>query len=217
MKKKILGVFLAAAFISSSLSGCGRDVLSDSKKSTVSKIVRTTESIETTTQATSQTEAQSDFDFEKTLEQTYICGQQLSYPLTWGQFGEDFSIDPEGAFTSSGSGKITCSVNYKGQYLGNFIFKGCEDIDDITDDTEIANIFIRNMDMNKFDIPKISVNGLTLHDTHEDLYEALGKSYEIGVNENQIIYSDSDLGEFWFCFSVREDEDKLVSVVINFK
>lgn len=216
MNKKFWGIFLAVASISAAISGCSKNALSDSRKSTIPEISGTTESIETSTQATSQTETESDFDFEKTLEQTYICGQQLSYPLTWGQFGDDFSIDLEGAYTESGSKKITCSVNYKGQYLGNFIFKGCEDADDITNDTEIANIFIRNMDMNLFDIPKILVNGLTLHDTHEDLYEALGKSYEIGVNENQIIYSDSNVRSFWFHFSVREDEDKLIFIVINF-
>lgn len=171
MKKKILGAFLSAAFIPSILCSCGRDAPSESQYSTVSEIVETTESITTSapTKATVEetteptTEAQSDFDFVKTVESTYICGQKLSYPITWGQFGEDFSVDPEGAFTQSGSQKISCSVNYKEQYLGNFIFKGCESVDAITDGTEIVNIYIQNESVDKFDVPKISINGVTLN------------------------------------------------------
>lgn len=225
MKKKIFGAFLTVTLFSSILGCCGRGAPSESQDSAVSEIVETTESITTSTPTQTTIDdtteptivSQSDFDFVKTVEQTYICGHQLSYPLIWGQFGEDFSVDPEGAFTQPGSQKISCSVNYKEQYLGSFIFKGCESVDAITDDTEIVNVFIQNEDVYKFDVPKISINGVTLNSNHEALYEALGNNYEIGIDESQINYRSDNL-RFHFGFGKFEDtEDKLVSVIIDLK
>lgn len=223
MKKKILGVLLTVSLISSALGSCGKDVPSDSQDIIVPEITETTEIIETLapTQATEDdtteqsTEAKSDFDFAKAVESTYICGQKLSYPLTWGQFGEDFSVDPEGAFTQSGSQKISCSVNYEGQYLGCFIFRGCESVDAITDDTEIANILIQNQDMPNPDDPKISVNGVTLNETRANLYEALGDSYEVSDDGNVSYRDTGSKRQYRFIFSFFE-EDKIVTISIFF-
>ncbi len=222
MKKKILGAFLTVAFFSSILGGCGRDALSESQDITVPEIAGTTESITTSTpmQATVDdtteptTEAQSDFDFEKTLEQTYICGHQLSYPLTWGQLGENFSVEPEGAVLSPQSGNLSCDVNYKGQYLGVITFKDCESVDYITENSEIFGILIQNSDIDKFDVPKISVYGVTLNDTHETLYEALGDSYTVrGLNDNVKYCEPDSKRQYDFIFNSM-GEDKLVSVSI---
>lgn len=215
MKRKIFNLILCTSILSGAVCGCGKNKSAESSSNLMTSSITTQATTKHTTEP--QTEKQSEFDFAKTLEQTYICGHQLSYPLTLGKLGDDFTIDPEGAFTSSGSGKISCNVKYKGLHLGTFIFKGCENIEDITKDTEICSISIRNMDMNLFDVNKISINSFVLHGTHDELYESVGKNYEFGVNENQVIYTDSNFGEFWFVFSVREDEDKLVSVSIIFK
>lgn len=219
MKKKILGVLLTVLLISSALGSCGKDVPSDSQDIIVPEITETTEIIETLapTQATEDdtteqtTEAKSDFDFEKALEQTYICGQKLSYPLTWGQFGEDFSVDPEGAFTQSGSQKISCSVNYKGMYLGCFIFNGCESVDAINEDTIIRSISVGNNDMNFFGTSKITVNGLSIAADHCQLFEALGDDFREGVGYQQIIYGN-DIGQYRFTFNF---DDSLITIGLN--
>ncbi len=187
-------------------------VISTTESAVTSAAAETTEKLTTEP----QTEAQSEFDFVKTIESTYICGQKLSYPLTWGQFGEDFSIDTEGASFSKKTGNLSCYVNYKGQCLGIFSFKDCENVDSITSDTSIYMILIQNMDMEKFDVPKININGLKLHDTHENVHEALGDSCIISDNTNDITYCDNSNRQFSFGFSVRENEDKLISVRIIF-
>ena len=82
MKRKILSLFLCSMVLSGTICSCGGDVPSESS---VDDIISTTESSETSvsTNATEeittepQTEEQSEFDFIKTVESTYICGQQL--------------------------------------------------------------------------------------------------------------------------------------------
>lgn len=219
MKRKILSMILCSVMLSSTVCSCGVDVVSDSQYDTISETIDTTEEItESTEEVTTEpvTKSESDFDFVKTIESTYICGHQLSYPPTWGQLGEDFSIPPEEFTTSPGSGQISCSVYYKGQYLGAFIFNGCETVEAITNDTEIVQFLIQNDNMEKFDVSKISVNGVELKDTHEILYESLGSDYEIGVDESQINYCDDD-GRFHFGFGKFKDNgDKLGSIIITF-
>lgn len=222
MKRKILSIILCAVMLSSTICSCGVDVAMDSEKETVFDTTSATDTSVELTKATEEmtteppTKSESDFDFEKTIESTYICGHQLSYPPTWGQLGEDFSIDPESAFSSSGLGKFACVVKYKGQYLGIFTFKGCGTVDAITADTEISYISIGTENVDKFDVPKISVNGVELNDTHEILYEAVGNGYEISNDDYQIIYCDADSKrQYRFSFNALGTEDELVSVVIN--
>lgn len=220
MNKKIWGIFLAVASISAAISGCSKNALSDSKKSTIPEISGTTESIETSTPTQTtvddttepQTETQSAFDFVKTVESTYICGHQLSYPITLGKLGDDFTIDAEGASTVSGIQKIACTLNYKGIRVGYVIFNGCESVDDITKNTIIQTVTIHNDDLEEsFETLKIIVNSIKLNDNHNLLREALGINFRMGVNENQIIYQD-DNGMFIFTFG---NDDNIISIMIN--
>lgn len=218
-KKKILGVLLTVSLISSALGSCGKDVPSNSQDIIVPEITETTEIIETLapTQATEDdtteqsTEAKSDFDFEKTLEQTYICGQKLSYPLTWGQFGEDFTIISDSVFTYKEEPKVTADVDYKGHYLGHFIFYGSDSVDAINEDTLIRAININRSDMDFFGTSKITINGLSFGADHSRLFEALGDDFREGVGYDQIVY-ENDYGKYIFRFGMADDEDKIISV-----
>lgn len=99
--------------------------------------------------------------------------------------------------------------------MGTFIFKGCENTEDITKDTEIRSISIGNMDMNKFDLPKISINGIELNETRETLYNTLGDSYEVSDNSNVSYYDFNSNRQFRFIFSAFE-EDKFVTIIMVF-
>lgn len=219
MKKKILGAFLTVALISSILCSCGRDAPSESQNSAVSEIVDTTESITTSAPTKAvveettepQTEAQSDFDFVKTVESTYICGQKLSYPITWGQFGDDFTIVSDGLYINSEKQKVTADVNYKDHYLGHFIFYGCDSVETITEDTVITAIFVDDNDLDYFGISKIAINGLRFGADHSRLFDALGDDFREGVGYDQIIYENDD-GKYIFTFGLADDEDKIISV-----
>lgn len=215
MEKKNLIVFSCILLALSALGSCGRDVPSESEDSTVPEIAEITEGIETTeaTETTTE-ESTSTFDMDKALENTYLCGVQLAPDLTWGMLGEDFSVDSGGGSYSPKSGNLSCSVNYKGQYLGVIIFKDCEVVDDITEETKIFSMLIQNSDMDKFDVPKVTVYGVTFKDTHETLYDALGDSYTVrGLNDNVKYCEPDSKRQYDFIFS-SFSEDELVSVSI---
>lgn len=99
--------------------------------------------------------------------------------------------------------------------MGTFIFKGCENTEDITKDTEIRSISIGNMDMNKFDVPKISINGIELNETRENIYNVLGGDCEVDENGNIIYYDANSKKQYQFLFSPFEKE-KLVTIVMVF-
>ncbi|MBR6669551.1 MAG: hypothetical protein IKL31_02250 [Ruminococcus sp.] len=216
MKRKILSLFLCSMVLSGTICSCGGDVPSESS---VDDIISTTESSETSvsTNATEeittepQTEERSEFDFIKTVESTYICGQKLSYPITWGQFDEDFSIDYDSASINSEKQTISVFVKYQSYDIGIFGFTGCDSIDSINDNTIINGISVMNKDMDYFEMEKITINDLTLGIDHSQLFATFGDDYREGVGYNQIIY-ENDLGKYRFTFN---DNDSLITVGLN--
>ncbi len=111
---------------------------------------------------------------------------------------------------------LTCGVNYKGNCIGVYIYKNCKSIDDITEKTEIKNIFINKYSSENLDISQFSVNGITIDDSHEKLFEALGNDYETGLDESQIIYRDGN-SSIHFGFGKFDDsEDSIVAIYVNF-
>ncbi|MBQ6945624.1 MAG: hypothetical protein IJN43_15080 [Ruminococcus sp.] len=216
MKRKILSLFLCSMVLSGTICSCSGDV---SSESSVDDIISTTESSETSvsTNATEeittepQTEEQSEFDFIKTVESTYICGQQLSYPITWGQFGEDFTIDNTEPYIVEEKEIIVATVKYKEYVIGDFIFNKCISIDDITENTTISALTIKNFDNS--DVLDITVNDLCFGANHKQLFNTLGDDYREGVGYNQIIY-ENDLGKYRFTFN---DNDSLITVGLNIR
>ena len=200
--------------LSGTICSCGVDVPSESN---IDNVVITTDSSEASlsTEATEeittepQTEAQSEFDFIKTIESTYICARKLSYPITWGQFDGGFTIDNTDPYIVEEKEKIVATVKYKGYEIGDFIFNKCISIDDITENTIISSLTIKNFDNS--DVPDITVNDLRFGDNHKQLFEALDSNYKEGVGYNQIIYKN-DIGLCRFTFN---EEDSLITVGLN--
>lgn len=101
------------------------------------------------------------------------------------------------------------TVKYKGYEIGDFIFNKCISIDDITENTIISSLTIKNFDNS--DVPDITVNDLRFGDNHKQLFEALDSNYKEGVGYNQIIYKN-DIGLYRFTFN---EEDSLITVGLN--
>ncbi len=104
MKNRTIVCLVLCSLIFSAISyGCEKDLDSYSETTTEKiQIEKTPENTQKTTKNPTEfiTESQYNFDFKKTLEFTYVCGQQLTSPLAWGRFGDDFSIIPKDAFYS---------------------------------------------------------------------------------------------------------------------
>lgn len=222
MNKKFSIVLACILLASSVFVGCDNDSSgvsnSNNTSATLLEQEKTTEpeTIEATTEPSTK-ENTSGFDMDKALKDTYLCGVQLAPDLTWGMFGKDFSLDPENSYSYPDSGKILCDVNYEGLYIGQFFFQDCKTVDGITSSTAIESIIIDTKDIEGFDIPVISVNGLTLNSTHEELYVALGDDYEIGMDDSQIKYLENGKRRYLFGFRDIDGDDKLAYILIKFK
>lgn len=215
--KKILIPLLTAFVVPSALFSCGHDVALDSPINDTSETTEASETTETTVSETEEvtteapTENQSDFDFAKTVESTYICGQKLSYPITWGQFGEDFSIDSENAYCNSEKELVMAHIKYKGTELGVFTFKGCGDTESISETTPVIRLdYINSKDLDLFDKPKITVSDIALLSTFNQMTETFGENYSNDLYR-QYVYENND-GNFKFLFSIDEDEIYGISI-----
>ncbi len=220
MRKRITAMILCSLVAAGVLTGCGNGNESRSSSdntaiSTVQTEATEAETMETPAEPSSE-ETSDRFNAAEALENTYLCGVQLAPDMTWGMLGENFSIVPEGATASPGNDKVLCDVNYKGQYIGQFIFQGCSAPEDITSDTVIRQIKADTDYIAGYEGPVISVYGLTLGASHEELYDVMGSDYEIGVNECQILYTENGIMRYHFGYKALDETDKLVLIIIYF-
>lgn len=194
-----------AALVLASLTGCGKDSVSDSS-SDITKPTTTAAITETSAEPSSETQ---EFDFEAAVNDTIICGQKLTYPVKWGEFSDDFTVVSEGSSSDTSRNKITCFVNYKGQEIGVFTFTGTTTIEDITADTVINLIDVRATP-EITDVPVYSFRGLEFHDKKEDVTGLLGEPGSIGPNGCSYLY-DSINGErrhvYRFSFGTLGEDD----------
>ena len=220
MRKRVLAILLCSAVAAGAFTGCGQEPGLTSQTDNTAVNNDQTEATEHETDEVSaelaSEENSSRFNADKALENTYLCGVQLAPDMTWGMLGENFSIVPEGATASPGTDKVLCDVNYKGQYIGQFIFQGCSAPEDITSDTVIRQIKADTDYIAGYEGPVISVYGLTLGASHEELYDVMGSDYEIGVNECQILYTENGIMRYHFGYKALDETDKLVLIIIYF-
>lgn len=178
--------FFAAALMLTAFAGCGHDAVSGSSNTTKPP---TTETVtETVPEPSSEPASEANsFDFEAAVNDTYICGQKLTYPVKWGEFSSDFTVVAEGAFSDADRNKISCFVNYKGHEIGTFIFLGTTTVEGITPDTEIRLIDVR-VNPEITDVPVYSFRGLEFHAKKDDISKLLGEPASIGPNGSSYLY-----------------------------
>jgi len=213
MKNKLIKctVLLAAALLLSvSVSGCGQD--ENVPPAEVPAAVMTSEvtaelPVETEISAETETETTEksgeEFDFVSTLESTYICGHQLSYPLTWGQFEDDFEIVMES--WDSQFGKSLFYVMYNGNKIGQFMIFDCENIDMLHSDSKVAMIIMNSGD-DIGDIPLFSVKGYTFDNKRSELYDVLDEKYDNSVIKSMVNYHRTGYGRFVFSYDLMDEE-----------
>ena len=202
---KLHTALFTAAILLASLAGCGKDTVPGSSSVTTDPTTAVTIT-ETSAEPSSETQ---EFDFEAAVNDTFICGQRLTYPVKWGQFSDDFTVAAEGAFSDADRNKISCFVNYKGKEIGVFIFTGTTTIEGISADTAISFIDVRSTP-EITDVPVYSFRGLEFHDKKEDVTGLLGEPGSIGPNGSSFLYDRID-GErrqvYRFSFGTLGEDD----------
>ena len=172
MKYRIASVLLASVLIGT-VSGCSGSSSSESESS-----VPETTQAETTDNITENTTAENEkklYDNGEIYSNIYLLGHQLSSPLTVGDLGDDFDfIDTWGSEFSFE--EWFCVADYKGKNLNvcSFVLENCSGPEDIKDSTKIKEIYVDSDDKADYDEPVISVYGITIGDTRDDVCQKIG-------------------------------------------
>lgn len=209
---KCIMILSAVLLLSLSVSGCGQDknvpVSEFSDSITISEVeAEIPEETEVTSVAETETEqteeSGEEFDFVSTLESTYICGHQLSYPLTWRQFEDDFEIDMES--WDSQFGKSLFNVMYNGNRVGMFMISDCENTDMLNSESKIVMIRISSYDDNG-DIQLFSVNGITFNNKRSEIREILDDKHDNSVIKTIDNYHEKGIGAFRLFYDLTDEE-----------
>lgn len=119
MKRKIWSVFLCSVMLAGVVSGCGTDESTTDTSPSLSTVEETSEvsTVQITeTEYITMEPPEGGWTIEELMSVTYLCGKQLTYPLTMEYLGEDFSIDEtSGIFSKSSDG---FPLLYKNKSIG---------------------------------------------------------------------------------------------------
>ena len=180
MKYRIVSFLAASALICAS-AGCSSSSPSESGSSAPQTTqAETTDNIteNTTADSTEGTAAENEkklYDNGEIYSNIYLLGHQLSSTLTVGDLGDDFDFtDTWGSeFYSE---EWFCVADYKGKNLNvcSFVLENCSGPEDIKDSTKIKEIYVDSDDKADYDEPVISVYGITIGDTRDDVCQKIG-------------------------------------------
>ncbi len=133
---------------------------------------------------------------EELLNVTYLCGKQLSYPLTVDDLGKDFTVDTD---VQKIDNRYVTNINYKGEYFAPCIFGADNNTDS---DLKYFSSFAVDMPQNTkgFDF---SLNGVGFDNTKDEILKALGTPDYQSDNTNIIHYKD------------RQDSPRKLIIIFN--
>jgi len=146
---------------------------------------------------------------EEFYETVILCGKKLSYPLNMETFGTDFEFDKESAQKSEEEALIAAFLTFKDTYLGTVTFDNCEDVSDITPETDISTMNIIIEDCEVTETVPFTINGARFGTSKTDVVNLLGDDYQ-SVYDQVYIYSDRETGNE-IC-RIFFNKDVLVSV-----
>ena len=217
MQKKLLTLLLCSAVCVCGFTGCGNETQDtpDNTQSTTQEQTETSE-ITTTEESTEPTseENTSSFNMDETLENTLLCGVKLSPDMTLGMLGEDFTIEDTETSYSEKRNALTCLFDFKGQRVGSISFKDCKESSDVNSDSLINDILITNKDTGSFDIPKISVYGVTINENRSKLYENLGEPQLVYGDDESVKYFNKEDGRVLSC-AFTDDIITIISISLQ--
>ena len=111
---------------------------------------------------------------------TYINGEKHGFPLRLDDFGDGFSLQTSGGSFLKKGDKNTVGICYNGKNCGLITVKG--DCDENTigqkDIVSITFSLGSDLDPDAPDVFPISINGVTIGSTYDELVEKLGFVYE---------------------------------------
>ncbi|MBQ3139728.1 MAG: hypothetical protein IJB68_09515 [Ruminococcus sp.] len=209
MKRKILSLFLCSVMLAGVVSGCGTDTATTDTSPSSSTVEETTEA--PTVQVTeaeykTMEPPEEGWTIEKLMSVTYICGKQLTYPLTVDDLPNEVGLDMENAGYAR---HCIAPMNINSEYFGNCVIE----VNEKNESTGMIESIIVDEFTSKI-TNNIVVNGITIGSTERDLYENLGEPnevYDTSINTYKYYY---DLQSKTKIISISVDcDDKTISEI----
>ena len=186
--KKIFSVLLCITMLMCSSTGCGVD-----DNLSVDSTLEQSQSVEYETIKPPE----DGWTREEFMSTVYLCGKQLTYPLTMEYLGEDFSLDEANKADLNDS--IGYPLLYKNNEIGRVFFKK-----NSGESSGYGNIttMMFNDTFSKSDPDCIVVNGISLGSSNTDVKSALGTPG-----------TGSTYGEYEY--TVKNGDDRFIDIVLN--
>ena len=206
MKRKILSVFLCSVMVSAVVSGCGTDTATTDTSPSSSTVEETTEAATaqvTETEYKTMEPPEGGWTIEELMSVTYVCGEQLSYPLTMNSFGNKVEIfeDTLKVHNAKDTPSVMAELCSDNEFMGAAFFNR-DSVDDISGDTPINTIsFDTHSDFFEKNGSPITLNGVSFGDTKEELIDALGSKAKTNEKTYTITYIFDEIQDLKFIAS----------------
>lgn len=176
MRKAILAGMM---LLCGALAGCGVDPPDEVVPEITTAADVTSEAVTTDAEPTTS-EVNTDIDIDEVLENTYLCGFQLSGEMTWGMLENTFTADLENGLNNVKKNHWICSLYYQGYNVGSICFEDCDTADKVSSDTVIKQMLIkRNDDVENLGVSVLSVKGLNFGADREAVTGVFGEGKRV--------------------------------------
>lgn len=179
--KNFFNVLLCITMLMCSATGCRAD-----NNSSVDSKAEQSQSIEYETIKPPE----DGWTIEELMSVTYVCGKQLTYPLTMNSFGNKVEIfeDTLKVQNAKETPSVMAELCSDNEFMGAAFFNRGS-VDDVSGDTPINTIsFDTHSDFFEKNGSPIILNGVSFGDTKEELIDALGSKAKINEEAYTITY-----------------------------
>ena len=198
MKRKILSVFLCSLMLAGTVSGCDADESTTDTSPSLSTVEETTEAptVQVTEAEYKTMEPPEDgWTIEELMSVTYLCGKQLTYPLTMEYLGEDFSLDEANKTELKLS--IGYPLLYKDKKIGLVTFK--KNSNQSSNHGDITSLMF-NTNVSSSALDCIVVNGISLGSINTDVKSMIGTPCDKSTDGR-------------YAYTIQNGDDKFLDII----
>ena len=197
MKRRIFSLFLCSVMLAGVVSGCGTDTATTDSLSSLSTVEETTEA---GTVQVAETEyktmepPEEGWTIEELMSVTYLCGKQLTYPLTMEYLGEDFSLDEANKTELKLS--IGYPLLYKDKKIGLVTFK--KNSNQSSNHGDITSLMFNNVSYSASDC--IVVNDIHFGSSNTNVKSMLGTPCDKSTDGR-------------YAYTIQNGDDKFLDII----
>ena len=197
MKRKILSLFLCSVMLAGVVSGCCTDTATTDSvpySSTVEEATEAATAQVTETEYITMEPPEEGWTIEELMSVTYLCGKQLTYPLTMEYLGEDFSLDEANKTELKLS--IGYPLLYKDKKIGLVTLK--KNSNQSSKHGDITSLMFSNVLYSALDC--IVVNGISLGSINTDVKSMIGTPCDKSTDGR-------------YAYTIQNGDDKFLDII----